>query len=208
MEVSNKTLAALLVLSVLVSLAGMYTAIYRIQRISVIGAATSDTATATLNISTSQAIQFTVATVDWDTGYVNTTGGYNNCTLYTTTDPQVGCIGFRDATNDPDYVHSLILENVGTALVNVTLNSSTDAATLLGGTNPSIQWKLDYNESGSCSALYDTNWDEVNTTAELICEDFNYVDTNDSIKVDLKIRIPYDSSTGLKTLTLTAAIQP
>ncbi len=205
---SNRGLAILLILAVAISVGSLYYATYRLQTPTVKGAATSDTATATLNISTLQAISFAVSTIDWGTGWVNTTGGATTCTLYTTTDPQTGCAGFNDATNNASLVHPLVLENVGTTVVNVTLRASANASTLIGGTNPSIQWMVTANETGSCSSYPVNTWTEVSTTDTDVCYNLNYTDNKDSFKVDLKITIPYDSSTGQKTLTLTASIKP
>ena len=122
MDISNKTLAWLLIGAIIVSILGTFTALNRIQKLGITGAATTTQGTATVNITTSQSIRFAVATIDWGTGGVNTTAGYNNCTLYTDgTSNGPGCYGFDTVSQ------GLVLENDGNQNVNVTIVSDKDA---------------------------------------------------------------------------------
>jgi len=208
MDISNKTLAWLLVGAIVVSLIGTFTSINRLQRISISGAATSsDTGNATVYINTTASLIFSVATVDWGTGYVNTTAGEHNCTMMTDgTANSDGCVGFNTVTQ------GLVIENNGNKnFSTVQLKSDENASGFIGGgdaadaPSPEFQWKISQNETGSCGTIHDTTWTDVNTTnpGTVICNNFHFEDTNDSIRVDLRIVIPYDAA-GDKIATLTA----
>ncbi len=204
MDISNKTLAWLLIGSIVVSLLGTFSALNRLQQLGVTGAATG---IAKVNISSTASIIFSVDTVDWGTGYVNTTTGGNNCTLYTDgTSNGDDCEGFSTVTQ------GLILENNGNQVVNVSIASDKDAAAFIGGSNPSpeFKWKFSENEQGSCTSQGSTGWTDwadVSTTAITLCNSFDYVDTNDTIKIDLYVLIPYTATPGERQATLTVTIE-
>ncbi len=203
MDISNRSLALILLVALAVSLFGTFTALNKIQKLGITGAATSDTGTATLNISTTQSITFTTNSVDWGTGGINTTAGYTTCDLYTDgTSNSAGCYGFNTVTQ------GLVIENNGNQVItNLALRSNVSATQFIG-TGAVFEWKLSNNEANSCPGgnLSDTTWTAVSTTDKTICTYFDYVDSQDTLKVDLHVQIPYTASSGIRQAKLTATI--
>jgi hypothetical protein len=209
-DISNKSLAILLALSVVISLGGMVVFLSRGGE-QLTGAATSPTAIARINITSRASINWTVATVDWGTGYVNDTKTY--CQLNTE-----GLNNAANCTSFTTVTEGLRLENDGNRVVQVNMSSNVSAAQFIGGTNPLFQWKMANNESDSCgdqqsgntcsinaSALqYQGAYSDVSTASVEACPCFKFQNTNDTINVELQVRVPSDSLYGLREATLTA----
>lgn len=205
-DISNKTLAILLLCTIFISITIILTSLHRLNQLGITGASTTATGNATVNITTLRAIRFTVSTIDWGSGSVNTTGGYVNCTLNTsgTGSKGSGCIGFNTVTG-------LILENIGNENINVTIQSNATAAQFIGGSNPSpeFKWAFSNNESSSCITQGPSGWGsfvDVSTSPIVLCHNFSYLDSSDSIRVDLYVLIPYTAPNGTRTATITATI--
>ncbi len=209
-DLSNKTLAILLGVSIVISLGGLV--IFMTQGgEQVSGAAISPTALARINITARASINWTVNFVDWGTGYVNDTAGY--CQLNTE-----GLNNPANCTNFTTVYEGLRLLNDGNRIVEVNLSSNASAAQFLGGTGALFQWKLANNESNSCgnpgtgntcsanaSALqFQGAYYDVNTTPVLICPCFSPQNANDELNTELQVRVPSDSFTGVREATLTA----
>jgi hypothetical protein len=209
-DLSNKVLAALLGVSIVISLAGLLVFLNKGGE-QLTGAAISPTAVARINITARASINWTVYTVNWGTGYVNDTAA--SCLLNTEgANNPANCTNFTTVTQD------LMLENDGNQRVSVNLSSNASAAQFLGGTNPAFQWKLNNNESGSCGSpgagtactanatalQYQSVYSTVSTTPVEICPCFNFANPNDVIGTDLQVVIPTDSYTGVREATLTA----
>jgi hypothetical protein len=208
MEISNKTLASILVLAVAISLFGTILSVDRLGKINVvkqqptIGYASSPTGIAEVQINTTSSIKFAVATVNWTSGSVNSS--YINCTMDTVGDLSSGCIGFHSVTQP------LILENDGNVPVNVSLRATSSNSTFIGGTlvggGPEFMYNVTVNEINSCGDPVPAAWTDVNLSSPgtLICPYLDYTDGNDSLKIGLWINIPYTVSSGIKSNTLIA----
>ncbi len=207
MDITNKTLAMFLVAAIVISLAGTIISLNQLNKMTGY-AVSASTGTARVNVSSTTSITFTTNTIDFGNGSINV--AYNNCTMYAnatngTIDnwKSAGCTDFSTALPAP-----FTLENNGNPDVSVNLNSSTDAAGFLGGSTitPVFQYAVFNAESGSCgAAITPTTWADVNATAlgTLVCSDFNALDSNDTLKIAVRIVIPLDAS-GIKTATFTA----
>ncbi len=164
----------------------------------------TDTGTINLTVESTASINFTTNIIDWGSGRVdpgspnatlNTAGGANNVTN-----------GNWTGTTD-----GFVIENIGN--VNVTLNFSAgnDADSLLGGTNPAYEYNVTNIEANSClnstggtDGLNLGNFIPANTTSTQACGIFQFDDSADTIRVDIKLVIPSDSKTGVITDTFTA----
>ncbi len=208
-DLSNKTLAILLGVSIVISLGGLAIFMSRGGE-QVTGAATSPVAIARINITERASINWTVYTVDWGTGYVGDNA------LYCLMDTE----GTRDALNCTNFTtvyEGLRLENDGNRVVTVNLSSNASAADFLGGTDPLFQWKLMNNESDACgthiagnacsinaSALQYQTYTDVSTAPVEACPCFKFQNANDTINVELLVKVPSDSYTGVREATITA----
>jgi hypothetical protein len=206
-DLSNRTLAILLGISIVISLGGLIVFLTQ-EGEQVTGAATNTVALARINITSRASINWTVYTVDWGTGYVNDTAQY--CVLNTE--------GLNNPINFTTVYEGLRLENDGNRVVSVNLSSNVTPAQFIGGTDPWFQWKLANNESDSCgnqqpgntcsinaSALqYQGAYSTVSTAPVEVCPCFKFQNPNDTINVELQVKVPSDSYTGVRESTLTA----
>ena len=206
MEITNKTLAIFLVAAVAISLFGTILSINKLNQFGkfiTTGYATSDNATATLVVSSTTSIKFAVATVDWGTGYVNSTGGYVNCTLTTNGyNTPSACVGFNTVSQ------GFVLENDGNTMAQVQLYSNATAAQFIGDSTALFLYRVSDNESNSCTGEAPASYTTVNTTSPgtLICpsQAFNFTDNVDSLRIDINVTIPYTAPPGSKSARLTA----
>ena len=209
-DLSNKTLAILLGVSIVISLGGLIVFLTQ-EGDQITGAATSPIAIARINITSRASINWTVYTVDWGTGYVNETAQY--CVLNTE--------GFNDPNNCTNFTtvyQGLRLENDGNRVVSLNLSTNVTPAQFIGGTDPWFQWKLANNESDSCgdqqsgntcalnaSALqYQGAYSTVDNVGVEVCPCFKFQNSNDTINVELQVKVPSDSYTGVRESTITA----
>ncbi len=176
-----------------------------------INAALVEQARARVNITSRASINFTINMIDWGSGYVNDTALY--CQLNSE-----GLNNPANCTNFTTVYEGLRLENDGNRNVQVNLSSNNSAIQFLGGTSPLYQWKLANNESDSCgsrgigsncvtnaSALqYQGAYSTVSTSPVEICPCFRANNPSDLVNIELQIRIPSDSYSGLRESTLTA----
>ena len=210
MEITNKTLAMLLVAAVAISLFGTIFSVNKLNQFgefrSTTGFATTDTGTAVVVVNTSTSIKFVVATIDWGSGSVNSTSGFLNCTLATDAANTEGCAGFNTVSQ------GFILENDGNTVAAVSLAANRTAVQFIGGTGegggPLFRYKVANNgtESSSCTTPLPVAYTDVNVTAPgtVICADLNYTDIQDSLEIDIYVNIPYTSPSGQKIAGLQA----
>jgi len=218
-DVSNKQLATMLVVAIVISLGGTWAVLQKSSDLrSITGLqSSSDTGTAQLTIETIGAIRFAVDTVNFGSGRINTSAGNQRCILDTKgTNNSAQCINFTAVTA------GFQLENDGTANASVQLSFSNDADGFLGG-DPTIneyRYNVSQNETNSCRnstggtgcaagincTVAPVSWSDVNTTAPgtTICPKLLFSDLSDSILVDINLTLPYDTPAGAKQSTLTA----
>tara|TARA_Y100000310_G_scaffold241784_1_gene245870 strand:+ start:31611 stop:32324 length:714 start_codon:yes stop_codon:yes gene_type:complete len=237
MEVSNKTIMVLLIATIVVSLGGTYISLSAVNnRLASIGLApitgfvtTVPNATATVTVNTVSSIQFSQSSVAFGSGSVNTTGGFNNCTLSTTDAKNTGCTDFNEVYN------GFTIENDGNTNLSVELRSNVSAIEFVGVNNALFLWNVTVNETGSCVNKSGTSrtsvepnttssdtcggmgpndcgsiFESVSTSNKNICPSLLFGDGNDALNVDINISIPYDAPTGAKLagLIVTGTAEP
>ena len=149
---------------------------------------------ATINITVSNliVINFTTNNINFGSGTINLSANFS------TLDTASGYV-----YNGTWAVNTtkLVVQNDGTE--NVTLNLMTwkTNATFIGGSNPIYMYNVTNNEAGSCVNATSFNvgtWNNVNTTypGTLVCSQFGFLDSQDTIKIDFKLGIPYDATNG------------
>jgi len=209
-DLSNKSLSILVIIALVISFGGTLIFYSKLQGININAAATTDQAVARINITSRASINFTIDRVDWGTGSVNESASY--CTLNTEgLNPASNCTNFTTVTQ------GLRLENDGNRNVALNISTNNTPAQFIGGFNPVYQWKFTNNESDSCgsqgvgsscvtnaTALQPQNYSTVSTTPTQVCPCFRAADPSDLIGIELQIRVPADSYTGLRDSTITA----
>lgn len=158
----------------------------------------TSTGTVNLSVETLASVNFTTDNIDFGSGRVDE-GGVN-----ATLDTDAGTVtGGNWTANSAGFV----LENIGNVNVTLDLATGKTAATFIGGTNPSYQYKVNDVESGSCTGgvTLDT-WYDVNATSPgtRICGVMGFADSADTLNIDVKLVVPSDSYTGALSDTFTA----
>ena len=200
---SNKSLALILVVSILISAGGTFTALLKLDQLRgsqvITGRATTG-AQGQANVTVSAQIALTAIG-----SFIQFGGGFANgstCRLNSTPSGlSLGnCTTFRDANE------SLVVRNDGNS--NLTINLSFDKTNLtwIGGTNPGVWFQAIDNESSSCvngTRYYGTsNWTPLPATASQstrICQGdatrgrMAFDDTKDQINIDITVLIPADA---------------
>ncbi len=204
-EISNKTLAMLLLVAIVVSLAGTFMSLNKLAtlRFPAITGFATDTGTADVDIQSEAGITFSTNSIDFGEGYTNgsQTG---DCSLWTTagggqfTGADV-CLNFSTG----DYPNALEIDNTGNEDLEVNLTLSTSAASFIGGTDPHIQFQGEAAGGTPCTGTLETSWTELSATTKSICDEMDASDPN-GIYVHLNITIPVDSTEAGGQATLTA----
>jgi len=193
-DVSNKTLAILVGIAIVISLLGALSVgkggVSYITGKGITGPV-SFNATAEVSVKV-------VGSIDFGNGRVNATAA--NATLDSDASTVVG----GSWTPIKQY---LKVENDGT--VNISVNLSADAnnnaAGLIGGTSPLFQMKGVATEGSSCVTLQTTYTNVPNSTEAplAICNRLQYVNSADEFNVSAKVAMPSDAAIGTRNATIT-----
>mgnify|MGYP006305416683 CR=1 FL=1 len=211
-DISNRALAILLVATIVVSLGGTMLSLSRLESAGIGGltghATDTNEGSVEATVTSTTAINFTTTTVSFGTGTVDPS--CNNCTMSTPSVSDATCCNSLAAP-----ASGLVIENVGNENVTLDLNFSEDAAGYIGGTSPLFQMNVTEGEAGSCNnatggagsglvSTWNHTWGNVPTTESEVCNIFQPGYSNDQLKIDVKVRIPDNSKTGLRNATVTA----
>ena len=205
-EISNKTLAILLIAAIVISLGGTLISLNRLARIKVpiiTGLyGLPEEAIVQLDITSLVQVNFTTDTINWGSGIISS----NYCVL-NSYDAAIGsnCSGFTPNTA------GLVLENIGNKNVTLNITMEKDAASFIGGTSPVCQWNVSELDSGSAPGLALTAgaWQTCGTTAVVVCNStgngFLAADAADTLQFDVRVEIATDALSGSKTNVMTAS---
>ena len=217
-EISNRTLAILLVVAIAISLGGTIVSLNRLANVQapvITGFAGSDVGTATVNISSQASIKFNVSSVNFGNGWVNTSQGEDSCRMSAEGDDEASSSSSActDEWDDDDWV-ALQIENDGN--VNITVNVSTDGpASEFVGTGGGFWFRVNESKTGSCNstnslnASVDSQWTAwpASDKQERVCSYLDYNDARDTLWLHLQVNVSYLSQyvgTGARTANITA----
>jgi len=106
----------------------------------------------------------------------------------------------------------LVLNNTGNVDLRVDIVSNASNTTLFPGTQPlflfnvSLAAGADVETGGDIITNNGTDygsWTNVSTSSIFIVDNFTYLSTNDTIRIDFNVSIPGDASPGVKKATIT-----
>ncbi len=224
MEVSNRFLAALLIVAIVVSLGGTMVSLNQLKFVQPLsGMSTAqDSGQVALNITAQAAVQFTVAGLNFGTGWVNATGvstddhwgpEVRNCTMTingTSKNPSTSygtyCrgdwgaeSGWSDWTTD---AKPLIIENIGTTILKINVSSNKDKDTMFNSSDSTaagmenFQWNIRNNETDSCGVgLAHTSWTNITANANATfcnCLNTSQQISNNSLALGFKVVVPWN----------------
>ena len=200
-EISNKTLAILLIGAIVISLGGTLISLNRLARIRIPGITgfATDEATVGVEISETTQVNWTTSTISWGTGTV-AYGKICELNSYDASFDSTNCSSF---TPDTD---GLVLENTGNKNVSLNISTGKDANGFIGGTTPIYQWNATELE-GAATCLEDGytpgDWVDASTTHTSLCTNFQCDNDYDTIQFDVRVEI-HDDAFGIKSDTITA----
>lgn len=205
-EISNKTLAVIVVAAIVVTL-GSTALIMRMGSPVITGMAITDAGTATFNITGVVAIDVIQETINFGSG--TTEPGVSATLISGTaggTEDGLTTQGTWANYSGPGFV----IENDGNVNINVTVSSDVDADAFISGTSPSFQWVVDTTtdngESETVGCITDIgSWGVVSTTVNdtLFCGNMPFGDDSDSAELDIKLVIPHDAPPQQTSATIT-----
>lgn len=179
MTVSNKTLATLVGVVLVISVISLGMTAMRMTGISTTGAVTGTTQ---VSVGAYAAISLPTNTVDF--------GSMNN--------------GESNETGD-DVPLPFTVQNDGTVDVNVTINAS-DLWDGTGAQNPSVYYRFTANTSseGTCFDTGEsiTTYTNMPSSATLAIAFLNYTNSCDLAEVEINVTVPSDESAGAKSSTV------
>jgi len=207
MEISNKTLAVLLIIAIVVSVGGAMINIAKLSELAkvvpaiskITGFGTTEYGRVNVSILTLASINLTEASVDFGVGYVTT--GYTATELNTSNGTKPA--SWTESGNT-FFPKDLQIENIGTVDVFVNVSSDKDSATMIGGTSPTFRFAPYDAEAGSCSEglANETEFATAATEYE-ICKNLTHLSANNLLNVSIIISISEDAPPGNKTAQLT-----
>jgi hypothetical protein len=192
--VEDKLTFAAIVLVAIVAIVGMI-------GLMGFGGLTGGSVAGTMNVTLSGTadIILTDASTSFGTGYVN--ASFASATI----NSEGTKTNWINTTAFP-AVDPMTLENNGTRQANVTIKSDKSAATFIGGTGPTQSFKGTNSEAGSCTGTLASVYGAFDVTEINLCSKLEYIDANDTVKIDYQLVIPSDAAQAAKgeVLTFTA----
>jgi hypothetical protein len=208
-EISNRTLAILLVAAIVISLGGTLISLNQLDRlkaISITGMQTKNTTLGNVSLEVQDLtwVNFSIWQCDFGMGFVKASACKMNSSGYENT---TGC--------SPSWApcsSALEIKNVGTN--NVTLNISWfNSSEFITGTGDELWYKMLNGTNGTGAShgcqgtLTNTSWTLVSTEDydHQVCDDFNYLESKGQyVHMHVQVVIPQDAEDGFKSNRVTA----
>jgi hypothetical protein len=209
MDISNKTLAVLLVLAIIVSVGGAMINITKLSELArvvpAISMITGFGTTGEVNVSvlTLASLNLTQDKVDFGVGYVSTgyTGAELNSSNYTIP------ASWTESGNTFNPM-DLQIENIGTVDIFVNVSSDKTAQQFIGGNSPDFRFSAQNEESNSCVDKLANETSITTTSPYEVCKNLTKFTASNLINVSIIIFVPEDAIPENKTATLTfSAVQ-
>ena len=219
-EISNKTLAVLLIVAIVVSVGGAMVNIAKLAELTrvvpllqITGMPTAGTVNIT--ISSQVSINLTQYEIDFGPGYV--TAGSDAARLNTSS----GWRGKENWSNATTFLPSnFTIENVGNRNASLNFTSDKPAGSFIGGgagtiPDPSFMFRGVNKDAGTCSSTGAGGFNLTTAYTEVIIGDFalgwgndlckcmRFEDSNDELFMNAQVIIPQDAAPGGKNATLT-----
>ncbi len=180
---------------------------YYLAKIAIVsGAATSGTSYVNLTATTNNAITI-ASSIDFGSGYVNSSVATANITSNITYNRSTGWINTSPSWNTS--TNHITVNNTGNTIVNITFSANQSVAAWIGGTNPDARAFFGDNENNSCTGTYNTQHLQINTTEQLVCTSttkglgFDFYDIDDEIQMNVQLLLPNNLATGQRSTTIT-----
>jgi hypothetical protein len=206
-KISNKTLLILALMAILVSLAGTWISLNKLQVLSVTGRAPAPvtSGTAQLNVQAQAVVNVTNTSINWEN--VAVSQGNETCEINSENGASYRCstcTGIPCTTADSGF----IFHNIGNVNINISAQAGKTNDSFLGGTlggGPKYLWKCRNLTNISGVSQVTSYTGTTDGSATLIYANMTPTNSTDSwyAYLDLNLTIPRDAGTGAKTDTIT-----
>jgi len=180
------TIAAVVMLVAAISLGFTYYSISSFKDSLFTGYVTAN-GTIYINITSAAAINLTTSIINFSSGRVS--AGSTYAVLSTS----AGTVVNGSWAN---VTQGFIVENIGNVNVTISLKTGKTNQTFINGTGPLYQLNVTNSESGSCinvTGFALSQWYNANITGFNVCSNLSYLDSADTIRIDVKLGVPYDA---------------
>ncbi|MCM2325710.1 MAG: hypothetical protein NDI94_04550 [Candidatus Woesearchaeota archaeon] len=202
-DISNRTLALLLLAAIVVSLGAT---VYTLNTLNNVGGFTGRAASpkygnVTLTVVSAESFRLEVANINFGSGFVNTTdpkcqGTNSNATLFAgaTYNDTNGDNCWVSLTSLPQVPVGFEIVNDGNVNLTISVTGPNSSNFFPGstGTFRNLSWKARNNESSACtSGLASSIWKDFQNHSQTVCSKLSYYpESQDSIGIDVKVVIP------------------
>jgi hypothetical protein len=189
-DISNRTLATLLVVAIVISIGGTYVVLQRTPAIT--GLFTGTNATGTLTFEQQGVLSIKLNDAVASFGNVTSTSN-GNCVVYTD--------GVTSAVNCSQSVtgDGMLLENDGNIRAKVRVNSSYGVDSMTLGTGGGQFYKASNSEGSSCSGTLTstlTTLPAASDAMSIVCSNLGFADSADLLRIDYSLNIGTDLAPG------------
>jgi hypothetical protein len=205
---SDNLITSIAVVAVLVSFVGAGFTYYTVNeyRDAWLTGFATNTGDINLTVESAALINFTIDNINWGSGQVD--AGQDNATLNTC------CGGSVVDGNWTTVSDGFEVRNIGNVNLTLNLRTGLDAEGFIGGTaggGPIYQYNVTNVKADSCTApgtFTLGTFNNVNTTSPgtRVCDNFQFADASDTIRIDIRLVVPSDSRTGALSDTMTATV--
>ncbi len=203
-EITNKTLAILIGIAIVISLAGLIM-VNQSKPVSLTGRGSSGSGEARFSTLSEASVNVT-KNIDWGSGRVDSSA--DSAKLYSNNASCVDGNWTLDETGD--NARAIIIENDGTENISVDIKANTTAATFIGGAldgGPEYQYWVQEGEAGSCVGGIKNGSTYTEFTAAdtdyRICDLLNIGTTENQLNTSIYMKVPADAPTGSRKSTIT-----
>ncbi len=195
-DISNKTLAILVGIAIVVSVVGIMS-FGKPSVLYVTGRGTTGNVSVNLTSSVSVLVKYNI-----NFGNGRVLGSNLSSTLESNNTAAKG----GSWTYSKQYIY---IENDGTVNESLNVSEPTAVASWLGGTNPAIYTRGWQTEVGACTnnaTLF--AYHDISTTAQaVLCPNLQYGNSADTVNASIKLVVPSDASTGKRNVVLTFTVK-
>ena len=188
-DISNRTLATLLVIAIVISIGGTYVVLERTPAIT--GLFTGANATGTLTFEQQGVLSIRLNDAIASFGNISSTSN-NPCGVYTDGTAASNCS--QSVANN-----GMLLENDGNVDAHVRINSSYGKDSMSLGTGGVQYFKMTESEAGSCTGTETSTWTvlpNASGTRASVCTNLDFSDTTDLLAINYHLVIGNDLAPG------------
>ena len=205
MDISNKTLALLLVAAVIISLVGTFSSLKKLDEVVVItpptvtGRALSGSGYVNITISPNSSCTVD-SNVDFGSG--NPQASYTLDTDSDNSQHEFSCDGSVAGTGD---CWGIMVNNTGNVELNINITSDKNGTDFLGTghTTADFDYWIDDTEIENNACTTEGAAGEVSVNDKIVCTGLNFTDSRDVIVVDFNVTIDQNTVPGAKNATMT-----